>query len=289
MKPASFAYHAPKSVSAALDLLGRLDDARILAGGQSLVPMLNMRLVIVDNLIDINGIDDLAFIREAGGEIEIGALTRQRAVMESPLVVRRLPILADALRWVGHLQTRNRGTIGGSLCHLDPSAELATLAALHDAVLVVESAGGRREVPFAQWPLAYMMPALEAGEMLTAVRFRPWAEGHGWSFMELARRHGDFAIVAVGVLLEGARDGSLGRVAIALGGVDVAPVRLVEAEQMLVGRPSSAEAIAEAAETARGAVSLSDAYVTNRYRQQVAAVLVARALAEAAGRLEREG
>ncbi len=283
MKAASFDYHAPGTLPEAIELLGRLEDARILAGGQSLVPMLNMRFVVTDNLIDINNVAGLAYIREEGGAIAIGAITRQRAVLESETLRQRAPIFAEALHHVGHLPTRNRGTIGGSLCHLDPATELPVVAAAYDAVLTVEGGKGAREIPFADWPAGYMTPALEHGELLTRIRFEPWAPDHGWAFMELARRHGDFALVCVGVLLEVA-GGAIARAAIALGGVETRPLHLKEAEEAIMGQPPTLETFAIAADIARRIEAVGDAYTTADYRRKVAGVLVGRALARAAER-----
>lgn len=283
MKAASFDYHAPGTLAEAVELLGRLEDARVLAGGQSLAPMLNMRFVITDNIIDINNIEGLSYIRDAGPEIEIGAMTRQRMLLQSQELQQRTPIFAEALCHVGHLQTRNRGTIGGSLCHLDPSAELPTLSALYEAVLTVESGSGARDIAIADWPLAYMTPALEAGELLTKIRVIPWAPDHGWAFKEIARRHGDFAIVCVGILLQVVQ-GAIARIAIALGGVDTKPVRLREAEEALIGQPPSPETFRIAGDIARRIEAIDDAYTTAAYRQRVAGVLVTRALAQASER-----
>lgn len=284
MKAASFDYHAPASVAEAIELLGRLEDARLLAGGQSLAPMLNMRFIVTENLIDLNGIDELAAIRESGEEIVIGAMTRQRTLLDSELLHRRAPIIPAAVRFVGHLQTRNRGTIGGSLCHLDPAAELPVLAALYDAVLTAQGISGRRDIAMSDWPAGYMTPALIPGEMLTEIRFTPWPAGHGWSFQELARRHGDFAIVCVGVLLQ-AEGGSLTRASIALGGATPTPVRLHAAEEALIGRPPDAEAFAAAGAIAQSIEAMGDAHASAAYRQRLAGVLVRRALTEAAARL----
>src|ERR1700744_4042902 len=148
MKPASFAFHAPATLHEALGLVASLPNARVIAGGQSLMPMLNMRLVMPDHVVDLNGIADLQGIREEGGRIAIGAMTRQRELEFSPLLRQRLPLMAEALLPVGHRQTRNRGTIGGSLCHLDPSAELPTVCMAMDATAVAtRSDASEREIP----------------------------------------------------------------------------------------------------------------------------------------------
>src|SRR5919197_4734918 len=219
MKPPPFSYHDPRTITDAIALLGRLENAKLLAGGQSLMPMLNMRFVLPDHIIDLNQVEGLAFIRESNGALEIGAMTRQRDLEFSDLIRQRCPLMHAAILNVGHRQTRNRGTLGGSLCHLDPSAELVAVAAALDAVLTVEGPGGSREIPFALFPAGLMTPALREGELLTAVRFPLWRKGHGAAFVEFSRRHGDFAIVSAAVLLEEDANGRIVRTSLTLGGI----------------------------------------------------------------------
>jgi carbon-monoxide dehydrogenase medium subunit len=283
MKPAPFTYHDPTSADEVVALLGRHEDAKLLAGGQSLMPMLNMRFVVPDHVIDLNGVAGLAGVRDAGDALELGAMTRQRDLMADAAIAAKAPIVPEALDWVGHFQTRNRGTIGGSLCHLDPAAELPCLMAAYDAVLKVQGPDGVREVPFAEWPLAYMMPSLGPDEVLTGIRVPHWPDSHGHGFVEFARRHGDFAIVSVAALLT-VEGGKIARAAIAIGGADVRPIRLEAAEAALVGAAPSPDAFRAAGETARGIEAMSDAYVTSAYRQRLAATLVERALIRAAER-----
>ena len=171
MKPPPFRYHDPRTVDEAVGLLSRLENAKLLAGGQSLMPMLNFRYVLPDHIIDLNKIPALSYLRQTDGMLELGGMTRQRDIEFSDVVKTRFPILHEAILNVGHRQTRNRGTIGGSLCHLDPSAELVTMAAAHDAVVTVSGPGGTREIAFADFPVAFMTPALEPNEILTAVKF----------------------------------------------------------------------------------------------------------------------
>src|SRR4051794_36192957 len=166
MKPPPFQYHDPKTLTEAVGLLGTLDNAKLLAGGQSLMPMLNMRFVLPDHVIDLNRVDGLSYIRETGGALEIGAMTRQRELEFSELVQRKCPLMQDAIPLLGHRQTRNRGTLGGSLCHLDPSAELVSVASALDATVVVSGKGGTREIDFAAFPVAYLTPAIEPNELL---------------------------------------------------------------------------------------------------------------------------
>ena len=286
MKASAFAYHDPKNLGELLPLLGKLENTRMLAGGQSLVPMLNMRYVIPDHVIDLNAIADLAYVREGAGGLEIGAMSRQRTLERNPLVLQKAPILIDALRHIGHVQTRSRGTIGGSLCHLDPAAELPGIAAVYDATLHVAGPRGRRDVGMANWMRMYMTPDLEPDELLTGVTLPVWKEPHGHGFAEYARRHGDYAIVAVATLLALGAGGVIQRAAIALMGVDVKPVRLAAAEQALVGQKTDAGTLRAAAEIARALPIAGDAHVAKGYRQKLAVTLTGRALVEAARRAQ---
>lgn len=288
MKPGPFTYHDPRSMEELNALLGRVENAKILAGGQSLVPMLNMRFVLPDHVIDINRVPELAAIRDAGDAIEIGAMVRQRELLASPLLREQLPLVVEAVRHVGHLQTRSRGTFGGSLCHLDPSAELPAVATALDAVLTVSGPRATREVPIAEWGLGYMMPNLQPDEILTAIRLPKWPQPHGHAFTEFARRHGDFAIAGVACLLALDAQGRIARAALALCGVEVTPVRLSAAEALLAGKEPNADTFKSAAASAGEVEAMSDAYVNAAYRRRLAGVLVERALATAAGRARRE-
>ena len=285
MKPAPFTYHDPGSLDDLIGLLGQKENAKLLAGGQSLMPMLNMRFAMPDDVIDLNGIAALGHIEDRPDEIEIGAMVRQCALMQSDSVAAAFPIVGEALHHVGHFQTRNRGTIGGSLCHLDPSAELPCIAAAADATLVVDGPRGTREIAAADWPAAYMTPSIEPDEVLTAVRLSKRTAHDGQAFVEFARRHGDFAIVGVACLLS-VDGGTIRRAALAVGGVDARPVRLSEVEASLEGQPAEADTFKAAGEAARKIDAMSDAYVGAAYRQRLTGVLVERALAKAAARAE---
>ena len=286
MKPPRFAYHDPRTVPEALALLGKLENARVLAGGQSLMPMLNMRLTAPDHIVDLNGIAELSYIREEGDALVVGAMARQRDIEFDERVRTRCPLLHEAILNVGHRQTRNRGTLGGSLCHLDPSAELPTVAAAMDAVVSVEGAKGKRDIPFAQFPAGLMTSALREGEILTSVRFPLWRKGHGHAFVEFSRRHGDFAIVSAAALLEEDASGKITRVSLTLGGIAPAPVRAATAEKLLVGA-KAADVFKEAAEACRKLEVMEDVHVTAAYRRQLAAVLSRRALEKAHERIAR--
>jgi carbon-monoxide dehydrogenase medium subunit len=285
MKPPPFSYHDPQTVDEAVALLGRLDNAKLLAGGQSLMPMLNFRFVQPDHIIDLNRVEGLSYIREANGALEVGGMTRQRDLEFSDVVRARWPIIHEALLQVGHRQTRNRGTIGGSLCHLDPAAELVTLACGHDATVTVAGPSGRRTIAFAEFPVAYMTPALELNEMLIAISFPQWAAGHGYAFVEFSRRHGDFAITSAAALLEGDAAGKITRASITLGGMGTAPVRAREVEAALVGQVPAGELFRNACESCRTFEALDDVHAPASYRQHLAAVLSRRALEKAYARL----
>jgi carbon-monoxide dehydrogenase medium subunit len=284
MKPPPFSYHDPRNVQDAIGLLSRLDNAKLLAGGQSLMPMLNFRYVLPDHIIDLNKIESLSSLRETDGVLEIGAMTRQRDLEFSDLVKTRFPILLEAILNVGHRQTRNRGTVGGSLCHLDPSAELVTMAAAHDAVVTVAGPNGTREIPFAEFPVTFMTTALEPNELLTSVRFPRWPTGHGYGFVEFARRHGDFAIASAAALLEEA-NGKITRASLTLGGVGVIPLRMRDVEKKLIGQTPSEELFREICEDCRKVDAIDDVHAPASYRQHLAAVMSRRALVAAHSRV----
>ena len=282
MKPPPFQYHDPTTVAEAVALLGRLENAKLLAGGQSLMPMLNMRFVLPDHVIDLNRVAGLSYIKDGGGVLELGAMTRQRDIEFSDVVKAKCPLLHQAVMQIGHRQTRNRGTIGGSLCHLDPAAELPAVAAGMDATVVVTGPNGQREVAFRDFPAGFMTPAIEPNEIVTAVRFPLWPAEHKSAFVEFSRRHGDFAIVSAAVLLEFA-GGKISRASVTLGGIAVAPVRAAAVEQAVVGQAPSSELFGKACESCRGIEALSDIHAGADYRQHLAAVLSRRALLRACG------
>src|SRR5215470_1803159 len=188
MKPAPFDYHAPRTLDEVVGLLATLDNSKLLAGGQSLVAMMNFRYVIADHIIDLNNVAGLAGITVSDGRLRIGAMTRQRELEFSPDIAKHCPIMHEALAHVGHRQTRNRGTIGGSLAHADPSAELPMICAAHDAVVEIAGKNGTRRVPFAEFGAGFMTTAVQPDEILTAVELVLWPGGHGYGFQEFARR-----------------------------------------------------------------------------------------------------
>ena len=282
MKAAPFTYHAPESLDELMGLLPGIENARLLAGGQSLMPMLNMRYATPDHLVDLNGVAALSGVRDRGDALEIGSMTRQAALADA---LASFPVLADALAHVGHFQTRNRGTIGGSLCHLDPSAELPCVAAAVGARLVVRGPDGVREAAMADWPVSYMTPDLRENEVLTAIRIPKNAALEGQAFEEFARRHGDFAIVGVAAMIS-LDGGRVRRAAVAVAGASPTPIRLPEIEAALEGEAVDGPAFGEAAAQAAGIDAMDDAYVSASYRRRLAGVLVERALVRAAARAE---
>ena len=290
MKPPPFHYHDPRDLDEALALLASRDDAKLLAGGQSLMPMLNMRFAQPDDVIDLNRIEELSFVRESGGIIEIGAMTRQRELEDAAVIRDHCPLMCEALRCIGHRATRNRGTIGGSLCHLDPAAELPVVAMALDATVHVQSRRGARTLPMAEFPAFYMTPAIEPDEIVTKIGFEPWPAGHGAAFVEFARRHGDFAVVAAAVLLELDGDGAIRRASVVLGGVGPGPLRCAAVEAAVTGSRGGS-AFQAAAATCREIDAMEDVHASSAYRRHLAEVLTHRALESALARAggERAG
>jgi carbon-monoxide dehydrogenase medium subunit len=286
MKPAPFAYHAPATVDEAVALLGRYGgDAKVLAGGQSLVPLLNFRLTRPAALVDLNRVPSLTGIREHDGIIRLGAMTRQRAIEFSPVVARRLPLLAEATKLVGHLPTRTRGTVGGSIAHADPAAEYPAVLTALDGDVVVRGPHGERVVTAAALFQAYLTTCLAADEILTEVRLPAMSPRAGWAFEEFSRRAGDFAIVGIAAVLEG--EGARCRKArLATAGAGPVPVRLRAAEEILETDGLRDTAIAAAAARAAELVEPdSDLHATAAYRRHLTSVLTERAVRRAIGRL----
>jgi carbon-monoxide dehydrogenase medium subunit len=290
MKPGPFTYHRPASVEDAASLLAELDNAKVIAGGQSLVAMMNFRYAMPDHLVDLGTIPELAGISCTDARIEIGAMTCQRDLEFSATLDNHAPLFGAALQHVGHRQTRNRGTIGGSLCHADPAAELPTVCAAYDAELSIQGTAGLRTISMRDFGLGFMATDVAPDEILVKISFTPWAAGHGFSFQEYARRHGDFAVVGVAVLIERGKDGLVERTSIALCGLADRPIRREEAEALLVGTRLDDDTIRRAAAAAADVEAVEDIHATSTYRQHLARTLTTRALNEAwtrAGRIER--
>jgi CO/xanthine dehydrogenase FAD-binding subunit len=283
MKPSGFEYFTPSTVGEAVELLQRHgDEAKVLAGGQSLIPMMNFRVARPKVLIDINKIKELDYIREEKGELVIGGLTRERTLEVSPVVKKKCPILAEAISYIGHLPIRTRGTIGGSLVHADPSAEIPIIVCGLGGKMKVVGPSAERILGADEFFITYLTSALEAAEILVEVRIPTLPVKAGWSFMEFSRRHGDFGIVAVASILHLEKKGVCRQASIALGGVAPTPLRAREAEILLAGRAITEELIKEAGVKAAQATDPeSDYHASAEYRKDMARVFTQRSLKEA--------
>jgi carbon-monoxide dehydrogenase medium subunit len=272
-------YEAPATVAEAVDLLAEhQDEASVLAGGQSLIPLLALRLARPAVLIDINGLGELSEVSAADGWTAIGAMTREYVAEESAMIAGSVPLLAAALPLIGHEAIRSRGTIGGSLAHGDPAAELPAVARALDAEFVVRSRPGDRVVQAADWFEGYLATARRPDEILVEVRFPTAGPGTGAAFEEVARRHGDFAIVGLAVSLTLA-DGVISDARLAFSGVADVPVRAADAEDLLVGNRPSPELFEEAARRATAGLDPpADLHGSSEYRKKIAATLVRRGL-----------
>ena len=283
MKLPPVEYEAPTTVAEAVDLLAEhLDEASVLAGGQSLIPLLAMRLARPAVLIDINGVDELSGVSVTDGWITVGAMTREYVAEESGTVADAVPLLAAALPLIGHEAIRSRGTIGGSLAHADPAAELPAVARALDAEFVVQGPSGERVIPAAEWFEGYLTTSRRPDELLTEVRFPTAGPGTGISFQEVARRHGDFAIVGLAASLMLSK-GAISDARLALAGMSDVPVRAGDAEALLIGETPSAELFDEAARRVTDDLDPpADLHGSSDYRKKVAAALVRRGLRAAA-------
>jgi CO/xanthine dehydrogenase FAD-binding subunit len=282
MKPPAFDYILAESLDMAAAALAEAgDEAKIIAGGQSLVPMLNFRLLRPSVLIDINRIANLAFIEEAGPAIRIGALTRHFQLETSPLVARHLPVLSCAMTHVAHLAIRNRGTIGGSLSHADPAAELPMLALLLDAELSVTSASRTRTIAARDFFIGAMTVALAADEIVTEIRLPKLPQQTGWGFEEVARRHGDFALAAAAATVT-VSDGAIREARIALTGVGPTAMRASAAEALLLGEALGTSLTSRVIDAVRDRVEPeTDLHASSDYRRHLAGVLAGRAVSAA--------
>jgi aerobic carbon-monoxide dehydrogenase medium subunit len=283
VKPAKFGYHAPATIDDALALLRRYDgEARLLAGGQSLVPMMNFRLVAPAALIDLNRTAGLDHIVADGATLRIGAMTRQRTIEFSPLVAAKAPLLREAVRWIGHLPTRSRGTIGGSIAHADPAAEIPMVLCALDGEVVARGPGGERRIAAADLFLSPLTTSLAPDEILTEIRLPVMPEGAGCAIEQFARRHGDFAIASIAAVVVHT-GGGRPVVRLATGGIGPVPARLGGAETILEQQGFGRAALAAAAEKAAGLVDpLSDHNASADYRRHLTAVLTRRAASAAA-------
>ncbi len=286
MKPAQFEYNDPQTVEEALDLLARYGDAcKVLAGGQSLVPLMNFRLARPERLIDINGIESLTHIERENRHLKIGAMTRHSQLEHSADIAERWPLLTEAVGWVGHSQIRNRGTVGGSAAHADPAAELPAAFAVLDATFHLLSRRGSRVVSWREFFVSEFTTALAPDELLTAVEVPEQHVSTGSAFVEYARRHGDFALGGAAVTLKLAGDGRCEEVAIALLSAGPTPVRAEGTERQLRGSKLDEASIrSAAAEAVKGLHPTSDLHGSAEYRIGLLRTMTERALAKAVQR-----
>ena len=288
MKLSPVDYEAPGTVAEALDLLAEhQDEASVLAGGQSLIPLLALRLAQPAVLIDINGVEGLSGVSVTDGWVTIGATTREYVAEESATIAELVPLLAAALPLIGHEAIRSRGTVGGSLAHADPAAELPAVARALNAEFVVRGPSGERVVPAADWFEGYLTTSRQTDELLTEVRFLAARPGTGTSFQEVARRHGDFAMVGLATSVT-LNIGTITDARLAFAGVSDVPARATAAEELLEGERPTAELFDEAARVAAADIDPpSDLHGSAEYRKKVAAALVRRGLREAVGNAMR--
>jgi aerobic carbon-monoxide dehydrogenase medium subunit len=279
MKPASFNYHSPKNLEEVFAILNSSQNSRVLAGGQSLMPMLNYRLLKVDDLIDLNGVSELRGIKKYSDFIEIGSMTKQFEIAESPIIQANLPLMWDAIHYVGHVQTRNRGTIGGSLCQMDPSAELSLVCSAYQAELVVQNSSGERVIPIDEFSLGYMTTCLNSNDILKSIRLRPWSKNSHCSFLEFSRRHGDFAVVSAACLVE-KRENQIEKISIVLGGVGSQPLRLSDLELKLLGLTIDKNQISDLISNISLPDMLTDKLYPSWYREHLSRTLIQRVLYE---------
>jgi CO/xanthine dehydrogenase FAD-binding subunit len=286
MKPPAFEYSAPATVDEALALLTEHGyDGKVLAVGQSLVPLMNFRLARPEMLVDVNDVEELSYVRRQDGRLHIGAMTRHAQAEHSPLVRLSWPLVAEALRWVGHPQVRNRGTIGGSAAHADPAAELPIVFAALDARFHVRSERGGRTLTHTEMFQAQLENGLEPDELLCEVELPAMAEGAGTAWEEYARRQGDFALGGAAAVVVTNGDGRCKTASLALLGAGATPLRPAAAEQALVGREVTPAVAAEAAaEAVRDISPTGDIHGSSEYRRGLIQTLAARAITRAAAR-----
>ncbi|MFB3737341.1 MAG: xanthine dehydrogenase family protein subunit M [Candidatus Velamenicoccus archaeovorus] len=290
MKPAPFAYEAPATLDEAVGLLARYgDEAKVLAGGQSLAPLLAFRLAAPTVLIDLNGVRELEHAHLDGDTLVLGALTRHRTVEQMAELRTRCRMLAEGVSLIGHVAIRNRGTVGGSLAHADPAAEWPSLVLALDGEIDATGPTGTRTIPAAGFFESYFTTTLAADEIVREVRLHlPDGGRTGSTYVELARRHGDFALAGVGALLSLGGDGTISDARVVLIGVRDRAVRSAAAEAILRGSAPSEELFAEAAEAIDGEIDpVSDIHGSSDFRRHLAKVLVRRALGRARDRAEQ--
>ncbi|MGP4080649.1 FAD binding domain-containing protein [Pseudalkalibacillus sp. R45] len=290
MKPAKFDYYRPETLSEALSLLEEVGfDGKIIAGGQSLVPIMNMRLATPECLIDINGINDLDYIVKDVDVIKIGAMTRQSELETSDIIRQNCPLVSEAVRLIGHVQTRNRGTVGGSIVHADPSAELPLVLMTLGGSLKISANGEVRSVNAEDFFITYLTTDLMPSEILTEIHLPIWHGRKGYSFLEIARRHGDFALVAASCQLTLDDQDRIEKVRLALGGVEAIPFLIEDAQDLLHGERLSSSLIDKLTKVVEESVEPeSDLHASEEYRRHLAKVLTSRSLQQAYERAKGE-
>lgn len=284
MKPAGFAYFAPRTVEEVVSLLDEHGyEAKLLAGGQSLVPLMNLRLARPAVLVDLNRVGELSFVESGDDDVRIGSMTRHHTVATSPQIVEASPLLSHAAGQIGYRAIRYRGTMGGSMAHADPASELPCVAVTQGVEINVAGTGGERTIHSDEFFLDHMTTTLASEEIVMSVRFPRVRPDERWGFKEFARKVGDFAVVMVAALLR-VDDGRVTSARIGLGGVEAIPRRVRPAEQVLVGSSAGEETIDEAAIAAAETVNpMSDIHGSADYRRRLVRVLTRRALREAVG------
>jgi CO/xanthine dehydrogenase FAD-binding subunit len=284
MKPASFEYYDPTTLDEALDLMSRFgEEGRPLAGGQSLVPLMNCRLLRPAHLIDLNGVTELSYLKTENGVLRIGATTRQRALERSPDIAEHWPLLRDATAFIGHIQIRNRGTVGGSLAHAFPSAELPVSMVALDASFHLQSKSSQRTLRAEDFFLSYMTTVLEPEELLAEIRVPLLPANTGWSYQEVSRRHGDFALAGAASVIALDSNANIHHARITLTGAT--PIRAHKVEEWLLGQKPSEALFRDAARRATQKLEQdSDIHASAEYRRSVCEALARRALTQSAVR-----
>ncbi|WP_116996903.1 FAD binding domain-containing protein [Desertimonas flava] len=291
MKPPPFRYHAPRRLDELLQTIAAVGDGgKILAGGQSLVPMLNLRLARFDDLVDLGRVDELCGVQRHPDRLTVGAGTRDAAIETDPRVADAVPLLTLVTPYIGHFQIRNRGTVGGSIAHADPSAEYPAVARVLDATMTVASASGRRTIAAADFFTGFWSTSMEADEVLVSVDFPVWSGRSGFGVAEFARRHGDFAIAGAVAAVELDADAAIVRCALGLFGVSDIPVRLDAVERTLIGRSAASVDATALGDDALASVEdvTDDSQVPASYRARVAAAMMADAWTMALRNAEEE-
>ena len=286
VKPAKFDYVRAESIAHALEVLAQHGgEAKIIAGGQSLMPMMNFRLVKPAVLVDINRIPGLEVIEDRGARLHMGALARHRMTASDAVIAHKLPVLHDVMHYVAHMTVRNRGTFCGSVCHADPAAEMPMIVQMFDGEVEIASAAGRRVLPASEFLVGSLVNALEPDEMVTGISISTSRPGEGWAFEEFSRRHGDFAMSAIAVTFHADEDGAIRNARIGMTGVGETAMRMQGLEALIEGRQPDAALLAEAAQWLHDSLTPnSDIHASADYRRNLSGVLSGRAIRKAHAR-----